>query len=395
MKQFNIFRGLILTILLTCCNAVWAYDIEVDGIYYDITSMTDLTVEVTKGDNKYSGDIVIPSTITYKSRTFTVTSIGTSSFSFSDIKSISIPSSIKTIKDGSFSSCFGLEDVYIDDLAAWCNIDCCTGKNNNLLFYAENFYLKGELITELIIPEGVVEIKAHKFSYCGQFVSLTIPNSVKSVAGYAFWDCCNLDAVYVDDISIWCCIDFDANCSNPLEYANKLYANGNLITNLIVPDGITKMKSYAFSGYQSLVSVVIPNSVTNIGNYVFQNCSALASVVIGDGVTSFGNKVFYECNALEYIYVMAETPPSVKNDTFTNRNYINAVLYVPTGCLEAYQKADGWKEFWEIKEFDTTGISDVKTENKKETTIYDINGRGVENPTNGIYIVDGKKVLLR
>ena len=148
MKQFNIFRGLILTILLTCCNAVWAYDIEVDGIYYDITSMTDLTVEVTSGDNKYSGDIVIPSTITYKSRTFTVTSIGESAFSFSDIKSISIPSSIKTIKDWSFSSCFGLEDVYIDDLVAWCNIDCCTGQNNNLLFYAENFYLKGVTVSE-------------------------------------------------------------------------------------------------------------------------------------------------------------------------------------------------------------------------------------------------------
>ena len=80
MKHSISFRGLILTILLTCCNAVWAYDIEVDGIYYNITSLTDLTAEVTKGDNGYSGDIIIPSTITYKSKTLTVTSIGDRAF---------------------------------------------------------------------------------------------------------------------------------------------------------------------------------------------------------------------------------------------------------------------------------------------------------------------------
>ena len=118
-------------------------------------------------------------------------------------------------------------------------------------------------------------------------------------------------------------------------------------------------------------------------------------IAVGTGVSEIAEGAFVECKALESIYMLAETPPSVKNDTFTNKNYIDVVLYVPTGCLEAYQNADVWKEFWEIKEFDTTGISDVKTENKKETTIYDINGRVVENPANGIYIVDGKKVLLR
>ena len=92
---------------------------------------------------------------------------------------------------------------------------------------------------------------------------------------------------------------------------------------------------------------------------------------------------------------MTETPPSVKNDTFTTKNYVDVVLYVPTGCLEAYQNADVWKGFWEIKEFDTTGISDVKTEHEKAATVYDINGRVIKNPANGIYIIDGKKVLLR
>ena len=106
MKHSISFRGLILTILLTCCNAVWAYDIEVDGIYYNITSLTDLTVEVTKGDNEYSGDIVIPSTITYKSKTLTVTSI--QGWAFNDsfgLTSIVIPNSVTSIGEFAFSSC--------------------------------------------------------------------------------------------------------------------------------------------------------------------------------------------------------------------------------------------------------------------------------------------------
>ena len=178
--------------------------------------------------------------------------------------------------------------------------------------------------------------------------------------------------MHVNSLTAWCNIKFSTSSSNPLYYAKNLYLNGELVTELIIPDDVTKINDCAFYCCESITSVVIPSSVTSIG--------------VG---------AFFECKALEYIYVMTETPPSVKNGTFTGKNYIDVILYVPTGCLEAYQNADVWKEFWEIKEFDTTGISDVKTENKKETTIYDINGRVVENPTNGIYIVDGKKVLLR
>ena len=125
------------------------------------------------------------------------------------------------------------------------------------------------------------------------------------------------DAVYVDDISIWCCIDFDANCSNPLEYANKLYANGNLITNLIVPDGITKMKSYAFSGYQSLVSVVIPNSVTYISRSAFEGCSNLTDIVIPNSVIYILNEAFQGCSNLTNV-TLSNSITDISRYTFQN-----------------------------------------------------------------------------
>ena len=280
MKHINIFRGSVLTLLLICCNAVWAYDIEVNGIYYNITSTTDLTVEVTRKsdditDKRYSGDFVIPSTITYKSKTFTVTSIG-----------------------------------------------------NNAFRYCSS-------LTSVTIPNSVTSIGESAFEYCRGLTSVLIPNSVTSIGGCAFIDC------------------------------------------------------------TGLTSITIPNSVTSIKWDAFNGCSGLTSVVIPKSVKQTGTDVFKDCSNLKSIYVMSETAPSVSSTCFTNKHYIDAVVYVPNGCLEAYQKADVWKEFWDIREFDPTGIDDVKNENENATTVYDLNGRAVENPTKGIYIINGKKVLLK
>ena len=298
MKHLISLRGLAITLLLICCNAVWAYDIEVDGIYYNITSASSLTVEVTGGDNKYSGDIVIPSTITYKSRVFTVASIGESAFSrCSSLASVTIGNSVTSIGEFAFNECSSL--------------------------------------TSIVIPNSVTSIKSMAFYRCSSLTSVTIGNSVTSIG------------------------------------------------------------SGAFDGCTGLTSITIPNSVTSIDDNAFNGCSGLTSIVIPNSVKQTGVDVFDNCSNLKSIYVMSETAPSVSSRCFAGGHYIDAVLYVPNGCLEAYQKADVWKEFWDIREFAPTGIDDVKTENENATTVYDLNGRVVENPTKGIYIINGKKVLLK
>lgn len=493
MKQFNIFRGLILALLLTCCNAVWAYDIEIDGIYYNITSMTDLTVEVTNGDNEYSGDIVIPSTITYKSRILTVTSIGRSAFEGCEnltsveipnsvtsiasyafyncrsLTSIEIPSSVTSVGNVAFDFCSKLEEVHISNLTAWCNIKF-DGIESNPLHAAKKLYLNGELITELVIPDDVVNIKdltfcgcnitsleihnrvtkigGNAFNSCSALTSVTIGNSVTTIGNNAFYACTNLTSVTIpnnveyisDGVFSYCAalknlyIKDGENalylgCRErplfsyregkglfydcPLEtvyigrdlsygsehsaayYGYSAFCKNTTLTNVVLGDSVTSVGMYAFKDCSKLSNIKISDSVTSIESYAFQGCKGVTSLAIPNNVTYIGDYVFQDCNSLEGIYVMAETPPSVSSDSFTESNYIISTIYVPTGCLEAYQNADEWKKFWEIKEFDTTGISDVKTENEKAATVYDINGHVVENPANGIYIIDGKKVLLR
>ena len=102
--------------------------------------------------------------------------------------------------------------------------------------------------------------------------------------------------VYITDIAAWCNIEFESNYSaNPLQGTN-LYINDKLVTELVIPDGITAIKNYTFAGCCSITSVVIPNSVTSIGAYAFYVCNKLTSISIPNSVVSIGDFAFSNTN---------------------------------------------------------------------------------------------------
>ena len=95
-------KMLMLTVLLSVSVSSYAYDFEVDGIYYTIESLDDLTCRVTSGDNKYSGNIVIPSVVKYSNMKFTVDEIEGEAFRNSKVNSVKIPNSISSIGVSAF-----------------------------------------------------------------------------------------------------------------------------------------------------------------------------------------------------------------------------------------------------------------------------------------------------
>ena len=153
------------------------------------------------------------------------------------------------------------------------------------------------------IPDDVTSIAPSAFYDCESLRSITIPDSVTSIGEGAFSSCRNLTSVYITDIVAWCNISFGDDDANPLCQAKNLYLNYKLVTELIIPDGVTSIGAYAFSGCDGLTSITIPDRVTSIGEGAFFNCWNLTSITIPDGVTSIAEKAFYYCSNLTNITI--------------------------------------------------------------------------------------------
>ena len=278
--------------------------------------------------------------------------IGSSAFEdCTSLKNVTIPTTVKYIDNSAFYYCYDIENLYITDLVAWCNIEVGSSQTSPIHF-ADNLYLNGELITDLVIPNGVTEIKDYSFSsapitsitlpnsitsigrdafsfcqftdiiipegvrYIGKYAfescsslkNVTIPTTVTSIDSIAFSYCSSLENVYISDLTAWYNIDFTDTQSNPLYYADNLYLNNNLVTEFVVPNGITEIKNCTFVN-ASFTNIVIPETVTSIGNAAFHNCKSLISVTIPASVIFIGDSAFSDCVSLKEIII----PNSVTN----------------------------------------------------------------------------------
>ena len=236
-----------------------------------------------------------------------VTNIGNRAFyNCGDLASIVIPNSVTSIGNSAFHLCYDIVAVYISDISAWCNINFKDEKSNPLsisLSSRDNLYLNNELVTDLVIPDGVTKIKKYAFSGYSKLTSVTIPNSVTSIEENVFEECPKLTTVHICDLAAWCNINFSSSDANPLYYVKNLYLNGDLVTELVIPNGVTKIKDYAFSGCSGLTSIEIPNSVTSIGSSAFYGCSGITSIEIPNSVTSIGDSAFDDCSGLTSITI--------------------------------------------------------------------------------------------
>ena len=293
-----------------------AYDAQIDGIYYrfntekrtamvtykDSTSVFNGMSFNSSYSSDYEGHVVIPEAVSWQGISHKVTQIGNGAFcGCPNLTSISIPPSVTSI-GYAFDN---LQAVYISDVAAWCAIDFTISYGSrwnptlcsNPLYYAQSLYLNGKEVTDLVIPEGVTRIGNLSFMNCGQLTSVTIPSTLTSIGSGAFNGCSQLSAVYISDLASWSTIDFEVESkgiyngmgvryttytSNPLSIAHHLYLNGKEITDLIIPEGVTKIGQNAFCHCQSLTSVTIPSTVNSIGMGAFAGCKQLEAVNISD-----------------------------------------------------------------------------------------------------------------
>ena len=245
--------------------------------------------------------------------------------------------------------------------------------------------VEGTIPSYLIIPPTVkinnitypvTNIGSYAFYDCSNITDINIPSSVKYIENLSFAGCNNLSSVHIENLSAWCDIYFEYNNSNPLYNAHHLFINEKEVTELVVPNDVKTIRSYAFEGLTNLTSVTIPNSVTSIGQYAFAYCTGLTSVTIPSRVTSIGYCAFNECPNLTSVKVYKESPLSISSYTFTNR--ANATLYVPAGSKAAYEAAQYWQDFGTIVEMAPVSAISFSDPNVKNICVanWDTNGDG-------------------
>ena len=298
--------------MLLCSVVANAHDFEVDGIYYDVISFTDFTVAVTyKGDsygsfsNEYTGDVVIPSTVTYKSKTLSVTKISQYAFYDCSLKSISIPSSVIFIDNYAFKSC-PIENLRIEDgtetLSLGCNYD-----DSNYNYGGEGLFYSSRTLETLYLGRNLSYETGFQFGYSPFFnltklTSVTIGNSVTSIEDYAFSSCSSLTSIVVDKGNT--VYDSRNNCNAIIKTASNTLIAG--CKNTIIPSGVTSIGNLAFTYCSGLTSVTIGNSVRSIEDGAFYSCTSLKDLRIEDGETTlslgYNFYMFYDC-PLESLYL--------------------------------------------------------------------------------------------
>ncbi|MBQ9665835.1 MAG: leucine-rich repeat domain-containing protein [Bacteroidaceae bacterium] len=272
-----------------------AYDVEVDGIYYNLVKKAK-QAEVTSGDSKYKGDVVIPESFSYDGVTYAVTSIGEKAFEYcSDLTSMSIPESVTSIGKEAFRGSSSLTSVNIpnsltemDDGAFYgCGITSVSIPGS-VSFIASDAFNRCKNLTSVTISDGVTKIYSCAFYGCVNLYSIYIPKTIEDIYKDAFNGCKTLTSVNISSLENWCNISFHepyntllpttttyehiSYSANPLIYAHILYLEGNEVTELNIPEGVTSISSGAFYGCSGLTSVTIPNSVTSIGWDAFARC---------------------------------------------------------------------------------------------------------------------------
>lgn len=119
----------------------------------------------------------------------------------------------------------------------------------------------------------------------------------------------------------------------------------------------------------------------------------MTSIEVGNNVTSIGDRAFQGCTSVQNVYMASHRPIPANKNIFSSQTYETATLHVPLGCQSVYEATSPWSKFNNIIDKGSTDINDVRTDKKGTDVFYDLNGRVVKNPTKGVYIVNGKKVL--
>lgn len=330
------------------------------------------------------------------------------------LQKVTVPVAVKALPENMFKDCTSLNAV--------------TFASGSQLQTIGKWAFMSTAVAAIEIPEGVTELPDGVFKNCLSLTEITLPSNLVSVGGGCFYNCKALTTVNVcaDNLTIadrafYSCESLETiNSANPLQLSSDISKLGmefegcKSFKAVSVAGGM--IGSFAFDGCESLVSVGIAEGVKTIGEYAFDGCTSLKRILLPASLQEIKHETFRNV-VFEGITCLAVTPPSIRDNTFTD---YSAHLCVPAESMAAYAAATGWKEFSNIGDLTTSGVSAVAGDGLSvavcdgricvdgvgETEmikVYSAGGmlvgmglnRQVEVPSPGVYIVEFKKGTVK
>lgn len=351
-------------------DAPYVPDFMVDGIKYSVVGKGKVAVVVINETTKYEGDLVLPETVVYEGVTYTLTTIGNGAFSgCNNLKFVSIPATVTSIEQYAFYNCSPRIECKAMTPPA-----CVSGSFSNT---SDKVY----------IPEGTLELYRaatgwEDFTYlidAAYVPDFTVDGVTYTQLGKESVGVTLLEPVFIDEYNIVTdvvlpeTVEHEGITYHLTEICNATGSSWQWLRSIVIPEGVTTIRNYAFGHCSSLKSVTFPASLTTIGERAFYQCQQLKSIELPEGLTSLGREAFYRCENLRKITIPASvavieegtfghcpadtiivksmTPPALGERVYDDplgRNH--NLLIVPTGSLETYMSTTPWKSFLEIRE---------------------------------------------
>jgi YD repeat-containing protein len=195
-------------------------------------------------------------------------------------------------------------------------------------------------LTSVMIPDSVISIAGFAFYSCSNLTSVTIGNSVTSIGSAAFQSCSSLTSVTIPNSVTSIGIQVFYNCTSLISVkignsvtsiADYVFYNCTSLTSVMIPNSVTSIGYQAFYNCTSLTSVTIPNGVTSIQGYTFYNCTSLISVTIGNSVTIIGDHAFYNCSSLTSVTI-PNSVTSIASFAFYNCSSLTSIT-IPNSVI--------------------------------------------------------------
>lgn len=308
-----------------------------NGVAYIVSGIGDdgNTVKVTyqktdndKTDNSsitaanktgYSGDVVVPNSVSYQGISFDVTALDEKCFySASNLESVVLPEGITTIPAYAFNSCNNLNHIDIPssvkEIATYAFIYCSKLEQVDLpvgltTLGIRSFQSTG--ISSINLPEGVTEIPQYCF-YGTPLTSVILGDGITSLGSNCFQSCSKLQSVKLP--------------AHIKTLPSSIFYGCSSLSEIVIPDEVSKIESSAFYGCSALEGINIPDSVSSIGSGMFQNCSALKEVKIPAKISTLPSSLFQGCSALEKVTISPEVT-ALPSNIFSGCRNLNSISF--------------------------------------------------------------------